>query len=307
MIKNTDPAILGLDSCEAIYLAEISDIIDTMSQSNSDSCENFLRWLDTTRVVDGMRVPDLRKVDLDKIQDKKILNIINSKRHHNASWIFKASKAGGRFCNLENAIALLDLYNRGEIKFVLTPTAIGELNFNRHPLVKDFYDKYCTDLTIPDEYAGEFAQKVDRLARKYVENGTMSDTYSAAGRKRVPVNDAYIMGEWAVLGIIGLTANRSDFILDTYGDPRSQKVNDILKGIKEVNIQQGYSYTNVERSPYEVPPTAYTPDKFLYYFRLGKIKNLLGQVDPLREHKIVSDKVTGYAYSPVPYRKRSLK
>ena len=304
MIKSSDPIIVGLDSCVAIELAAVYDFLDLASKCESNIYTDFLNWIDSMETTEnGTKVPCLKKDDLDVILKgnaklrKRIekLSLSNGKE----SWLFAVSSDKGRFYNLENIIALLDLFNNQYIKFVLTPTAIGELNLNRHPVCKKFYERCCTHLIVPDEHAGIFAKKVDSLAREYVKNNVMSDAYFAVSNQRGPENDAYMMAQWSVLGIFGITINKKDFIFGIYNNGRN--VNDIREGVKNINIQQGYLYSTVNNSNGQISPVAYTLGGFLEGFRKDKITNLLGQLDPNREKEHLQEKIIAYCYTPVPY------
>ena len=116
------------------------------------------------------------------------------------------------YSNLMDIYRLLERIKKGIVELYITPSVFGELNFEYFEDQLGFIKNYFKVIQVKDEDAKVFYSKRGLLAKKYVESGAMLEQYNASQRKRVPQNDAYIMAEASLCGLVLITANNKDFI-----------------------------------------------------------------------------------------------
>jgi len=127
--------------------------------------------------------------------------------------IWEEGEDGKRYYNnLLDMYRLWQMVEKGYVNLYMTPTVFGELDFEWFEEQIEFINKYVKVLQVRDEDSKLFYSTRGLLAKDYVESGAMLEEFNASQRKRVPQNDAYIMAEASLFGMMLITTNEKDFI-----------------------------------------------------------------------------------------------
>lgn len=114
--------------------------------------------------------------------------------------------------NLLDIYRLWDAVEKRRVEVYITPTVLGELDFEWFDETIDFIDKYINIIKVKDEDSKKFYSTRDNLAWEYVRNGAMQEAYSGVIRASAPENDAFIMAEASLCGLVLVTANKKHFL-----------------------------------------------------------------------------------------------
>ncbi len=167
--------------------------------------------------------------------------------------------------NLLDIYHLWEMIEKGRCELYITPTVFGELDFEWFEQQLNFINKYVNVVQVSDENATKFYRDRDNLAWEYIRNGAMIEEYNATVRTRVPQNDAYIMAEASLCGLMLVTINNKDFINYNNFEEDYQRV-DI---IKQVNKDFGLTfYSNINN--YKTEPQPFSLNAFVMRTRYRK-------------------------------------
>jgi hypothetical protein len=238
---------IAVDSCVVIMLSHLA------SKNMSDSDNAVLECLRK-----GTLSPDLYK----NTPNKNLPPLLKDKY---LGSIETGNDGKAYYSNLMNAYRLWSMIEKGTCEAYITPAVEGELSFDWFEEQIEFIKKYINIIEVADNDADKFYQKRDRLAWDYVNSGAMNESYNAAVRASTPQNDAYIMAEASLCGLVLVTVNNKDFInYNNYAEDY-KRVNLIC----EVNKKQGL-YFNSNIKNYVIFPQPYTLSSFIMRAKFRK-------------------------------------
>ena len=173
--------------------------------------------------------------------------------------------------------------DKGLIKFVITPSVLGELTQGQLTKTeKYFLRKYCVVLQPKNEV--EFAVKTAKLMKEYIGKGVMESPKTRYG-------DARIMAECTIAGLNLLSDNYKDFVI--YGE-----VHDNYRYDQDGDFvpKGGYSEKNI---PSEI--AGFSEKQVVDYLRYKKRDRALsiGVINDEQGYSYVNKK--GYKVTPMPF------
>lgn len=191
--------------------------------------------------------------------------------------------------NHETLKEILKLIDEDKLRLVITRTTVAEspaFNDVRKDLFKNFL--YFTDFATDEYFEKEI--KIENLANTYSsspgeKNIAMKKKYFAAMKSYVPTNDAYILAEASVEGLMFVTNNEKDFIYDIFkmkdlSEKTKKDVSylkndvrncDIQTKIKNINFLSGLNFMT-EKGVKAPHPISF--DKLSYLLRKGALSDL---------------------------------
>ncbi len=156
---------------------------------------------------------------------------------------------------------------------------------NKHiPLVNEFIKNNC--YVSKKFLAGEekYRARVNHLARAYckpykkkmkdeLRPAPMQSVYNAYANKDIPSNDAYIMAQATLEGVLLVTANGKDFTFNIRNQDNTDEeyVNDRTEGIVDINMMLGYCEKS-DKGDYYVVPKAMRVKQFGELLKKGMKK-----------------------------------
>lgn len=161
----------------------------------------------------------------------------------------------------------------GNLKFIITPTVLYEINKKLSDEEKKFLDEYCY-IFIP-KHPEDYSLAVTNLSKQYIQRGVMR-----ADKNHVPERDAEIMAEATVLGVNLITNNFTDF--KNYDKEEHKKSGARSTDIETVNERLDYA---IDVNNMKIIPRPYTSYEYLINFRSqvfsvpDEIKNKIKEID----------------------------
>lgn len=235
-----DKIKIAIDSCMVIMLAKlVNENMDEKDKAVIDCLKRKALTPSLYEGIDPKLLPGLlRDTYFGKITEGK-----DGKKYYD---------------NLTRMYSLFDMIKKDRCEVYITPTVAGELDFEWAKQELNFINKYVKVIQVKDEDAKVFYSKRGLLAREYVKVGAMSELYNASLRKKVPENDAFIMAEASLCGLIFVTINEIDFI---NGSKKKDDYKRVL-AIEEVNKKAGLVFeSNVKN--YKLEPQSMTLKSFI--------------------------------------------
>ena len=210
-----------------------------------------------------------RRKELPPLLQDKYLGIIDVIEKSDGKTIKMYSK-------LLDIFHIYQLIMGGKIHPYLTPTAYREV---KYVYANSYMRKFCTVVTVPNEKFDDYKEKRNDLAKEYVDQGAMKGRWVAYEDKYLPDNDAVIMAESAIFGLILITANIKDFI----DNVRLEGEYDRADLIRDINFTMGYIFkdnsgNNTSSQPFS-PASFYSRLKNWLRGRKDKDKTIWLQSD----------------------------
>lgn len=231
---------IAIDSCMVIMLSKLAS-------------ENFNNK--DRAVIDCLRTRTLSPDLYEGVSSKSLPPLLRDTYFGK----IETAKDGKRYySNLQDMYILLDMIKKGKCEVYITPTVAGELDYEWAKQQQEFINRYVKVIKIKDEDVQMFYTKRGLLAREYVKADAMSELYCAALRKKIPENDAYIMAEASLCGLIFVTINEADFINTT------KKKDDYKRviTIEQVNENAGLLFDSNAKGC-KIPPQSMTLNSFV--------------------------------------------
>lgn len=144
---------------------------------------------------------DLHHEDFANTSEEELPPILKSKH------LGKYSKNTGRYWNLELIYECLNFVKSGEMELCITPTVFYELPNEIYDVVKD----YIINLTVKNEDAEYFADRVGFLANVYALRGIMKREIDEYGNSRLGLANIKL-AEASNFGLFFLTTNAKKYI-----------------------------------------------------------------------------------------------
>ena len=238
---------IAIDTCIVIILSKLaSENLNDKDKALIDCLRRQVLTPDLYENVPDKHVPSLLK-------DKYLGRI-------------KVGDNGKKYyTNLSNMYALLTMVKSGRCELYITPTVFGELDFEWFQETRNFIDKYVNVIKVMNEDASAFYAKRGHLAKEYVRSGAMLEEFSAPQRTKVPQNDAYIMAEASICGLVLVTVNDKDFINSNIWKEDYKRV----LAIEEINTRNKLEF-NSNIKNYKIPPQPMSLHSFIMKSRYRK-------------------------------------
>jgi len=189
------------------------------------------------------------------------------------------------YTNLIDMCSLLNKVEKGYIELYMTPTVFGELDFDWYQEQSQFINKYVKIVQLEPKQEKQFYRERNALARSYVTAGAMAERFSASERKKVPQNDAYIMAEASLCGLVLITANSKDFINFTRWDDYQR-----CNAIQRINTDAGLVFeSNIPK--FKIAPYPMSVNSFV-------LKSRFIEGFQQKGYYIPKPKIYGKVYQP---------